>query len=277
MRASIVPSWLRGGLGVLQSVSPDTAGRAAAALFFRTRRAPIRSGAETLLRGARFSVAFEGERLAAWSWGRGPTVALVHGWNGRAAQLADLVEPLTSSGLRVVAFDHVGHGESTGDETTLPQMARALRAVVEASGGARALVAHSLGAGAAVLALHDGLDVDRAVLIAPPTSPEPWVDRMGRLLGLDERTLGATRRHIEARAGRSIDELHVPTLAKSLRTRGLIVHDRDDREVDIAAGEALSYAWPRSRLLVTAGLGHYRILRSPGVIESARRFVLADE
>lgn len=268
--------WLRRGVGILQAVTPETAALAAVHLFFRTRRMPATSEGRALMAsGKHFIVPFAGEELAAWSWGEGPAVVLAHGWNGRATQLAAFVEPLVASGFRAVAFDHVGHGESSGTSTTIPQMAAATAAVAQASGGARAIVAHSLGAGAAVLAMHDGLAVDRAVLIAPPLAPDPWFAHFGRVLGLDERTTAIARARVERHVGRRFDELHVPTLASKLRQPALIVHDRDDREIPIGAGESLSYAWQGSRFLVTAGLGHNRILRSPGVLESARRFLLA--
>lgn len=272
--APVLPPWLRGGVGALSAVSPQLAARAAATLFFRTRRRPERAGErEVMVRGARFSVPFEGEVLRARSWGAGPTVLLAHGWNGRASQLAPFVDPLVSAGLRVVAFDHVGHGESTGAATTIVQMARATRAVTDASGGATAIVAHSLGAASATLALSEGLWVDRVVLIAPPIMPEPWFDGFARLLGLDGPTASATKRRIEAHVGRPMSSLRGPDIASDLTVPALIVHDRDDREVPITAAEALHAAWPSSRMLVTAGHGHRRILRVPGVHEATRRYL----
>ncbi len=269
--------WIRRGVGVLQAVAPQATARLAVQLFFRTRRMPSDGEGRAAMTTARpFVVPFEGERVAAWSWGEGPAVILAHGWNGRATQLLPFVEPLVASGRRVIAFDHIGHGESSGSGTTIAQMAAVTAAVAGSVGGASALVGHSLGAGASVLAMHDGLAVGRAVLIAPPLTPDPWFAHFGRVLGLDERTTAFARAEVERHVGRTFDELHVPTLASKLRQPALIIHDRDDREVPIGAGEALSYAWQGSRFLVTAGLGHKRILRSPGVIESVRRFVLAE-
>lgn len=268
---------MRRGVGALQSVAPDAAARAAVHLFFRTQRLAPKPGEQDVLATASsFTIPFQGEALSAWTWGSGPAVLLVHGWNGRATQLGSFVDPLVASGFRVVAFDHVGHGASTGASTSLVQMAEAVACVARIAGGAHGVVAHSLGAGAAVLAMHDRIVApERAVLVAPPLAPEPWFRQLGAALGLDPRTYSLARAALERRVGRTFDELHVPTLARSLRQRALIIHDRDDREVPIEAGEALSYAWPGSRLLVTAKLGHQRILRSPGVIESARRFLLA--
>lgn len=268
-----VPPWLRTGIGVLQTIAPETTARAAVHLFFRTQRGRVRGEGDELVGAARFVVPFAGERIAAWSIGSGPVALLTHGWNGRATQLGAFVQPLVESGFRVVAFDHVGHGESSGSSTSIAQMAEATAAVARAAGGVKAIVGHSLGAGAAVLAMHDGLAVERVALIAPPLTPDPWFTRFGTMLGLDERTGTIARAEAERRVGRTFAELHVPTLAAHLRQPALIVHDRDDREIPIAAGEALSYAWRGSRLLVTAGLGHIRVLRAPGVVESARRFL----
>lgn len=270
------PAWIRGGVKVLAAVSSDLAASAVTPLFFRSQRGMRFRDKERALfdRAARLLVPFEGERIAAWSFGQGPrTVVLVHGWNGRASQMAPFIEPLLASGFRVVAFDHLGHGESTGTGTSYPQMAEALRAVVEAAGGAEAVVAHSLGAAASVLALADGLSIARAVLIAPPESPLPWLALFGRALGLDSETLGHARRRIERRAGKRLDELHTPRLVADLSTEALIVHDAGDAEVPLEAGTALHRAWHGSRLEVTEGLGHNRILAAASTLASTVEFL----
>jgi hypothetical protein len=52
----------------------------------------------------------------------------------------------------------------------------------------------------------------------------------------------------------------------------LVVHDRDDPEVPLAAGSAVAEAW-RARLDVTSGLGHRRILRDEAVVSAVVEFV----
>lgn len=264
---------LRGGVGVLQAVAPEATARAVAPLFFRTRRRPGRSVA-IMESAARGELRFGEDRLATYAWGCGPTVLLAHGWNGRATQLAPLVEPLLSSGLRVLAFDHVGHGESTGRATSLPQMARATAAVAAASGGVYAIVGHSMGAAASVVAMHEGLDASRLALIASPSTPLPWLDVFRARLGLNDAAFGSARRRIEEKAGRPLEELVLTDLAPDLDARALIVHDRSDRQVPVASAQAIHAAWPGSRLLLTEGLGHNRLLRAPSIIEEVRRFVV---
>jgi pimeloyl-ACP methyl ester carboxylesterase len=48
--------------------------------------------------------------------------------------------------------------------------------------------------------------------------------------------------------------------------RVLVVHDADDREVPVADAEAIHAAWPGTRLHVTRGLGHRRVLSDPAAV-----------
>src|SRR5678816_1021873 len=61
--------------------------------------------------------------VATWRWGVGPTVLLVHGWEGRGSQLGAFVEPLVAAGMSVVAFDAPGHGDSPGHQLFLTELA----------------------------------------------------------------------------------------------------------------------------------------------------------
>jgi pimeloyl-ACP methyl ester carboxylesterase len=267
------PDWMRVGFEALQTLSPSLASAAAARLFFATERGRPREGERDVLTSASpFSVAHRGERIAAWSWGSGPAVLLVHGWNGRGTQLGAMVAPLLARGHRVVAFDHPAHGESTGGSTTVVEMSRAVHAVTDAIGGARGVIAHSLGAVATTLAMADGLHLERAVFVAPPVAAEPWLETLARAIGLSDAALADTQARIERRAGRPLSALRLLDLAPAMRTPLLVVHDLGDREVPFASGQALSASWPGATLLETEGLGHNRVLEAPAVVERAVRF-----
>lgn len=264
----------RGTLSALGTVSPPLAGRLALRLFTQTQRRAPREGERDVLTGAeRFVVPFGGDRLVAWSWGRGPVVLLAHGWNGRGTQLAPFVRPLVEAGYRVVTWDAVGHGQSTGERATIVDFARGVTAVAEAVGGAHAVVAHSMGGAASMIAMHDGLSVDRAVFIASPIDPGRWVAYFAELLDLDAEVQASFLDALAERAGRPPEELHGERLAPALRVPLLAIHDTDDREVPIAASLALTRAWPGASLHQTSGLGHQRILSDPDVIARSVRFV----
>src|ERR1044071_921653 len=107
-------------------------------------------------------------RIAAWRWGYGPTVLLIHGWEGRGSQLGAFVDPLVRAGLSVVAFDAPGHGDSPGHQLFLTEMADCIVDIARAVGPLHAIIAHSFGGAAALLAhQRGGVDAPRNVMIAP--------------------------------------------------------------------------------------------------------------
>ena len=59
------------------------------------------------------------------------------------------------------------------------------------------------------------------------------------------------------------------TLAQPL----LVLHAADDEDVPIEAGRFVAAHWPAARLVELDGLGHRRILRDPGAIQTATAFL----
>jgi len=73
-----------------------------------------------------------------------------------------------------------------------------------------------------------------------------------------------------------MNHFDVPELARAVALPpALVIHDRTDRSVSVTDGAAVAAAWPGARLIVTTGLGHNRILRSPEVIAEAVDFIAA--
>jgi pimeloyl-ACP methyl ester carboxylesterase len=269
---------MRGALRVLSRTSPGAASRLAEDLFMKPRRfrAPEREK-DVLARATTFDVRIgPSTNVKAWSWGSGPTVLLVHGWEGRGAQLASFVDPLVEHGYRVVTYDAPGHGMSDGNRSSLPHFTFALRSVVGAIETPHAIVAHSFGCAAATLALRDGLGTPRLVYIAPPLNPEEYTAKFAEILDLDERVLDGLRSRIEERFMRKWSDYSLQAAAVEMTAPLLVIHDRDDRETLLREGRALVEAWPGARLITTEGLGHRRILRDEQVVRTAVAFVRND-
>jgi pimeloyl-ACP methyl ester carboxylesterase len=242
-------------------------------LFVATRRFATPTREVEALSGAR-PVALPERGLVGWRWGAGQrTVLLVHGWNGRASQLAALAPALATTGCRVLAFDLSGHGGSSGRTATAVSLAEDLLAIGRAFGPFDGLVAHSFGAAVSSLAMVAGLEVGRAVYIAPPLEARPWLEQFSHLVGFDPRRRQLLAQRLERRIGLGFDELSGVRLGGALDVPLLVVHDRDDRDVPWHDGAALVDAWHDARLVLTEGLGHSRILSDPGVIDDVRRFM----
>lgn len=216
------------------------------------------------------------ERLTWYAWGdlqRQPVALLAHGWSGYGLQLLPWVEPLRQAGYAVVALDQIAHGRSTGYRATLPMFADVLHRFAERFGGVQALVAHSLGGAAAMIALSRGLKAERAILIAPAADPIAAAQRFGGFVGLSAHLSARLFDEYESLTGMAVEGFQAHLNAPRIASPALVVHDLEDREVPWSEGERYARYWPQARLLSTTGLGHQRILTDPGVIASAMSFL----
>jgi pimeloyl-ACP methyl ester carboxylesterase len=255
-------------------LTPGVVERAAADRFAEPRRpaqptAPYVAGLEA----HRFSVDVRGQEIAAWDWGEGPTVLLVHGWNGQAAQLAAFVQPLVTAGYHVVAFDHVAHGASEGERATLVDLIEAVQAVAARVKPVHGVIAHSLGATATAVALARGLEVERAVLIAPPAEVAPFARAFAATLGLPAPRVDGVLEQIRIALGGDLDAFDLRVLAPRVRTPLLVMHDGQDRSVPFVHGKALAQAAPNARLQRLVDLGHVGALVDRRSIATAVEFV----
>lgn len=277
VRSQTALRFTRAALQTAYILSDELGTSLAERLFTSPRRHPRPERERAILAsGKRFSVEvllrsprWEGARtrVTAWRWGVGPTVLLVHGWEGRGSQLGALVEPLVAAGLSVVAFDAPGHGSSPGNRLYLTDHADVIIDVAAAVGPVHAIVAHSFGAAATLLAhARGGVDAPRNVMLAPNVLIEDSVQRFAKLVALDENDRGALEDNLAVHSGVGIEALRIDRLIGHRDASMLVIHDRDDREVPVLHGERLAALWPNARLELTSGLGHRRILRAPAVI-----------
>jgi pimeloyl-ACP methyl ester carboxylesterase len=98
------------------------------------------------------------EGLVAWRWGEGPTVLLVHGFEGNRSQFGAVIEALLERGFSAVALDIPAHGESAGDELTAIKFISAIERTLDRLAPVHAVIGHSMGGAMALytLAKHGG-------------------------------------------------------------------------------------------------------------------------
>lgn len=269
---------LRPTLRTLQAVSTEGAAFVAERLFFRAPRSGVTpDGHRFLASGTRFELRVNGRRVVGWSWGSGDPVYLVHGWGGRAGRLDALARAVIDGGHKLVLFDAPGHGHSGRGMSAMPEFARALVAVSAEHGPAHAVVAHSLGAAASVVAVTLGMETRRMVLLAPPSNPGDWARAFGDALGLRGEVLARLRARSEQRLRFNWDDLDICTHARTMTTPMLLVHDRGDSTVPFSNGAAIARAWPGAYFVETSGLGHRGVLRDPDVIARVLEFIAPTE
>lgn len=257
--------------------APGLAGGIALRVFTSPKAIPRPEWEKELIAQGAPIVFKNGTHGTSWGQSDAPVVFLVHGWQGRGAQLGKLVEPLVDRGLRVIAWDGPAHGESPGRMTNARMFAALLsEAAGEIAKGKPVLgvIAHSFGAGATTLAVAKGwLKVEKLVLVAAPADLEWVLKSFSHRMKLTPRVEKAFRRKLEAWVGMSTAEVGIARLAPLLSTPVLIVHDKDDEDVPFSDAEKIVREWKGARLISLTGVGHRRILKSPDFIQAATNFI----
>lgn len=271
-------SGLRLGFGLLERVAPTLGGRLAYRLWLRVP--PPRPPGSVPSGGAAFTVTSQGATIRGHVWGDGPVVYLVHGWGGRGSQFGPIAEPLIRAGFRVVIFDGPSHGASDAGpsgpgRTHGVELGQALDAVVARFGPAHAVVAHSLGALATLLAWRYGwLGTERLMLLAPMDRLSTVLDQLVRTLGAGPRTSRAIGDHTRRMVGLDIEDVDVPKMITQLPSMPItIMHDPSDRVTSYASSLAVSETVDGVELITLHGLGHQRMLQDPGVVSAVAAFV----
>jgi pimeloyl-ACP methyl ester carboxylesterase len=266
--------YIRAAFSAISRLAPSTASRLAVRRFLRPERSlPSLRTRQFLATGTRLTFSLRNQRIAAWEWGDGPRVALAHGWSGVGGQLTSFVPALVAGGFSVVTWDAPGHGASEGHESSMITFGETLETVAASSGPLHGLIAHSFGAAGATYALSRGLKIDRVAFIGPPSRPSHWVGVYGRRIGLSDDAIVRLYDDLVRYVDSDWNALETIRLAPRQRTPLLVVHDNDDDFVPVRQGVELARAWPDADLMTTRGLGHWRILRDPAVIDRITSFI----
>jgi hypothetical protein len=261
-------------------VSPELAGRVAMPLFRQVRPAlPLRPDDRGVHEAAeRGTLRVRGRDIVTYSWGRGAdTVLLVHGWRGRASQFGPIVRELRAEGFRVVSFDAPANGESGGRHTDIRDYLAAIDALQARHGRFHLIVGHSFGSLAALTAVREGTAAGGVAAIAGMADARYLVDGFAARLGLAAATADVLARRFTRRVlpgvaepYRRFDAVAAP-LPEAVPL--LVVHDRADREVAVGEGMRLHAAHgERSRLVLTEGSGHSRILGADVTLDAVTAF-----
>ncbi|MGW9631338.1 alpha/beta hydrolase family protein [Agromyces sp. NPDC055520] len=287
---SAAASAIATGVRTAARVSPELGAALALPLFMRVgRRTPVAATDLATHRSARRgTVRIPGIRgtgvdVVTYEWGAGErSVLLAHGWQSRASVFGPLVRELRSEGFRVLAFDAPANGDSPGRRTYLVDHLDVIAELTRREGPWHALVGHSFGSLAALVAAQGGVPTTRVVGIAGAADPRVFVEGFGDLLGLDAVTRDALAARFADRvfSGRPDPFERYSAVRHPLPDAMplLLVHDRGDRRVPFTESERLLEAnASQARLLATEGLGHNRVLRADATLDAVMEFVLADE
>ena len=196
--------------------------------------------------------------LQQYKLGEGEIVLLTHGWSGSASQFFPLMEKIAQAGYQAVAFDHYGHGQSSGKVANLPLFIKGLKDLVShhTRDNIRCIVSHSMGT---VAALNLPKDIPH-LLIAPIfgffDSLRKSVFDSGMSPKLFERLLEKIESTHQIQFKDAVSEQHIGLVEQPLN----IVHDEGDRFAPFVGSEHISQQHDFVTVHKTQGQGHGRII-----------------
>ncbi len=263
---------------------PKKAGKAAYKLFTQPRIRAVHRQSDEVLESARlFEILYGKVILKAYEWGRGErTVLLVHGWESRGTALRGFVPGLVAAGYRVVAFDGPAHGNSGGKRTNFVEFAGAVRAVIHQLGGVDSIITHSFGGATTVFALthlETSLELERLVLIGVPSNTQEVVNEALDFMNVPKAARPYFRKILKHKANNvSFELVNVEeNLGKAKVGSILVVHDKFDKSVPFESAERIVERWDKVNLIVTQGMGHFKVVKNPKVVEMVVDFVKSEE
>ncbi|EJC79570.1 hypothetical protein Rleg4DRAFT_1166 [Rhizobium leguminosarum bv. trifolii WSM2297] len=285
------------GFSALQAVSPDLAGRAAFRLFCRTpsprpkgarAKAAHAAGAARLAGAERFTLTLAGGakahayRLNGGARGKRKRFLVTHGWGSSAEYMAELISMLSATGAEVVALDFPGHGGAGGRFLHMGLAVGAIAAAEERFGAFDAVIGHSFG-GAALMVAASGLlagvapvTCERLVLIGAPSEMRWLFTDFGRMIGLRPAAQAALENEVHRVTGRRLDAFDAGNTAGAIGRPVLVIHAEDDKEVSPAHARRYGAAGGNVRLFWANGFGHRRIVAAVPVLAAIAAFLAGD-
>ena len=267
--------WLR----ISAHCAPKLASKWATNLFLKTRGGDSNGSAGVPLGASVIPLSGRSGVNQAFVWSKsGPLVFLVHGWGGDSGAMCTLACALRERGLRPVAFDAPGHGAASGHHTTMTQFVAAVREVlntVEPTADVHAVVGHSLGGLAAIAALSSSMRLpNRVVLLSTPSCVHLVLHQFMSLWRLPTKIEAGMLNELRRRHGVPMQHWDLRTLGPRDQFEVLVLHDRDDTYVPWQQARIVADALgPKTKTVVTEGLGHARILVDPAVVSLVGDFV----
>lgn len=256
-------------------ISPFLAGKIAWELFCRPRRLP-RPAEESEFWGSGQRIRFASGRVAR-SWGQGPLIFFLHGWESRGSVFSKMIPQVVAAGYQAMAWDGPAHGDSPGSRTNMPNYAFCLNEDLGLAGLVpKGLVGHSLGGAAIGVYMQLAPAPTCAVFIAAPSSIQGIFERYCDLIRLPQRARQALVKVAEREIGFTIRQLSLVSLNLDQKTKIFCLHDEGDKEIPYLDFQDLQSHWPRAQFKGTKSLGHRRIVKDAAVASMIVEFLRAN-
>lgn len=263
------PKWMQKAFAIVEWISPILASRLAIYLFFTPIRFKAPATEKKVAKQAKRRILkFKNNKIQTYEWGSGESaILLVHGWSGRATQVAHIAKRLNAEGYQVISFDAPAHGYSNGRHTHLMEFGELILRMQEEYPNIEAVIGHSMGGAATVYAILHGFKVNKCVLIGSPASTSWILHSFCEQINVSTKVAELMKIRLEKKFEKEINEISLEEMAKQVDIPALILHDEDDVDAPVESAHRIHKNWKNSKLVLTKKLGHRRILKDAVVAQ----------
>lgn len=273
--ALTAPKWLRNIFGILEKVSPFLTSRIATLLFFTPIRFKTPIKEKGYFKAAKIkTISYKNNKVKVYEWGESKkAVLLIHGWAGRATQVAHLAEPLIAAGYKVYSFDAPAHGKSNGRHTHFLEFSEIILELNKQFPEIESIIGHSMGGSACIHAITQGFNPKKCIIIGAPANIDWVLKTFCEQINVSKKVVKIIKDHLERKFAQKFEELSLSSMVKNITTPGLILHCEDDVDAPVAGAHHIHKNWENSTLVRTKNLGHRRILKNKEVAQTIIDFL----
>lgn len=203
-------------------------------------------------------------------------ILLVHGWSGRGTQLVKIADALLEEGYCTLSFDGPAHGRSSGKTTNMLEFVHCILEMQRAYGPFEAAIGHSLGSMALLYSVKKELQLNSMILIGSGDKIEDIIYDFTDKLGLERRIGKNIKKVFDDRLQLDINTFSASESAAHINIPALLIHDKFDSDSPVEASVKINQILKNSKLILTEGLGHRKILGDQEVIEQIIKFLRSD-
>ena len=273
--------YLRSKFKTIGQLSPSVAGKMAFNLFctpypkYKKQKAPaIFHQAKQLTVKVNDKINIKG-----YEWkplkANGKTVLICHGYASYFYKFEQYIQPLLKAGFGVIGFDAPGHGQSEGKYINIIIYKEAIQKIMEQVGPIDHFMGHSLG-GITLALIAETIpnpSAHKFVLIAPATKTTTTFNNYYKMMHLSTPIINAFLHEMAKLTSLPITHFEADRAIENYKGPVLWVHDEGDRVCPYEDLLIFKNKAPENiKFLITNGLGHNKVYKTPDVIEQIVTF-----
>lgn len=273
----LTPKYLRLTGKILTALSPLLASRFAARLFLTPYKYKLPKREQQMDRESlqqKLNVPAINREIVVYKYGEGnKKILMVHGWNGRGTQLSVLAQAFKELGFQIITFDAPAHGKAPGKISMMPFFIESIHELNRQFGPFETAVGHSLGGMSLLRAVKEGFNIRKLVIIGTANSITHITKMFAMNLGLNSKVAAKMKNYFDEKFGEDMDNYSGAFSAEEVNIPTLVIHDKDDIDVDVSSAYEIDQSLEDGKLFITEGLGHRKILGDPKAINKITRFI----